>query len=64
MLPNIERLFGIRQVSNSDRVSTQDNPAMLWSHKLRGFRERSWDPLQVMILLILYALIHLADWQY
>lgn len=47
MLPTIERLFGIQQVRGRlDRLSSQDGTDMLWSHKLRGFRERSWTSVE------------------
>ena len=45
VLPSIERLFGVRQVNDGDHIGSEE-PAMLWSHKLRGFRERSWENVE------------------
>jgi len=47
LLPSIERLFAVHQVQNkSDPATIFNAPTMLWSHKLRGFRERGWNPLE------------------
>ena len=47
VIPSIELLFGIKQALNSsESLAPQDAPAMLWSHKLRGFRDYSWNSLE------------------
>ncbi|KAL7476210.1 hypothetical protein ACHAW6_002088, partial [Cyclotella cf. meneghiniana] len=47
VLPRIEYLFGIHQdtVDEDNSIAISEPPAMVWSHKLRGFRPAK-DPLE------------------
>lgn len=47
VIPSIERLFAIKQaVDGAGSLNPPDPPAMLWSHKLRGFRDYSWNSFE------------------